>query len=256
MIPFTSLPRDLSHVQYAHGPDSALRDGVPKGEVVEVDEFSVHVPAAYDGRTPAGVMVFLDGSGFLDPDDDLRAGIVLDNLTHEGDLSPTLGVFVDHVRDRNAEYDTFDDALATRLIDDVLPKVAARWSISDDPARRGIGGFSSGGSAAFIAAWHRPDCFGRVLALLPSFAQIRGGNPLLDLVPATPTKPLRVLIQEGHRDLGWDEPEDNWLATNLRMTAALVESAYDVRLVLGDGAHDSNHGGVVLPDALRWLFRD
>ena len=27
------------------------------------------------------------------------------------------------------------------------------------------------------------------------------------------------------------------------------------RFVLGDGAHDGNHSGVILPDALRWLWR-
>jgi enterochelin esterase family protein len=25
--------------------------------------------------------------------------------------------------------------------------------------------------------------------------------------------------------------------------------------VLGDGGHDANHGGAILPDALRWLWR-
>jgi enterochelin esterase family protein len=225
------------------------------GTVHEVDGFWVHVPAAYD-ESPASVMVFLDGEGFLDPDDDMRAGAVLDDLTHTGALPLTIGVFVNHETDRNAEYDVFDGSLATRLADRLLPRVAERWSISDDPARRGIGGFSSGGSAAFIAAWHRPDVFGRVLCLLPSFAQIRGGNPLLELIATTSAKPLRVFLQEAHHDLGWNEPEDNWLATNLRMTAALLEAGYDVRLVLGDGGHDSVDSGRVLPDALRWLFRD
>jgi enterochelin esterase family protein len=231
-------------------------DDVPPGVVHEIDGFWVHVPAAYGDSTPANLMFFLDGQGFLDPDDDMRAGAVLDKLTHTGDLPPTIGVFVDHETDRNAEYDVFDDSLATRLTDRVLPRVAARWSISDDPHRRGIGGFSSGGSAAFVAAWHRPDAFGRVLCLLPSFAQIRGGNPLLDLIATTPPKSLRIFLQQAHHDLGWNEPEDNWLATNLRMTAALLEASYDVRLVLGDGGHDSVDSGRVLPDALRWLFRD
>jgi enterochelin esterase-like enzyme len=256
MIPFRPLPLDLTRVEYETGPDSAVREDVPAGETVELGQVRVHVPAAYDGTTPANLMIFLDGSGFLDPDDDLRAGVVLDNLTHTGDLPPTIGVFVDPVGDRNAEYDAFDDSLAARLVEEVLPRVADRWSISDDPTRRGIGGFSSSGSAAFTAAWHRPDAFGRVLCLLPSFAQVRGGNPYPDLIATTPAKPVRVLVQQGHRDLGWDEAEDNWLVTNLRMTASLVEAGYDVRLVLGDGAHDANHAGVVLPDALRWLFRD
>ncbi len=53
----------------------------------------------------------------------------------------------------------------------------------------------------------------------------------------------------------WDEPEQNWLANNLRVAAALAEAGYDFRLVLGDGGHSPNHGGTLIPDALRWLWR-
>ena len=39
-----------------------------------------------------------------------------------------------------------------------------------------------------------------------------------------------------------------------------AESAYDVRLVVGDAEHTiepgGNHGAVILPDALRWLWHD
>lgn len=38
------------------------------------------------------------------------------------------------------------------------------------------------------------------------------------------------------------------------MTATACQRQ-DFRLVLGDGGHNPNHGGVLLPDALRWLFR-
>ena len=82
-----------------------------------------------------------------------------------------------------------------------------------------------------------------------------GGNPYPALIPQTPRKPLRIFMQAGHRDLGWNEPDGNWLAENLRVAAALAEADYDFRLVLGDGGHHPNHGGVLLPDALRWVFR-
>lgn len=81
------------------------------------------------------------------------------------------------------------------------------------------------------------------------------GNPYPDLIPATTRKSLRIFLQAGHRDLYWNEPEWNWLANNLRVAAALAEAGYDFRLVLGDGGHSPNHGGVLLPDALRWAFR-
>jgi hypothetical protein len=109
---------------------------------------------------------------------------------------------------------------------------------------------------AFTAEWRRPDVFRRVMCCLSSFAQMSGGNPYPELISRTPRKPLRVLLQAGHRDLGWNDPraEGNWLAENLRVAAALAEAGY-VRLVVGDGGHDPNHAGVLLPDALRWAFR-
>jgi len=94
----------------------------------------------------------------------------------------------------------------------------------------------------------------RVIGFLSSFAQMPGGNPYPELMPATDVKPLRIFLQAGHSDLDWNEPEGNWLANNLRVTAALAEAGY-FRLVLGDGGHSPNYGGVLLPDALRWAFR-
>ena len=31
---------------------------------------------------------------------------------------------------------------------------------------------------------------------------------------------------------------------------------FGTRFVYGDGAHNGKHGGVILPDSLRWLWRD
>jgi enterochelin esterase family protein len=102
----------------------------------------------------------------------------------------------------------------------------------------------------------RPDRFRKVIGFLSSFAQMPGGNPYPAAIAAAPPRPLRVFLQAGHRDLGWNgAAEGNWLAANLRVAAALAEAGYDFRLVLGDGGHSPNHAGVLLPDALRWLWR-
>ena len=85
------------------------------------------------------------------------------------------------------------------------------------------------------------------------FPQVAADYPRL--IADEAVRPLRVFLQVGHRDLGWDEAEDNWVAANLEVAAALLRRGYDVRLVVGDGGHDGNHGGVLLPDALRWLWR-
>lgn len=276
-MPYRPLSVDQRDVEYEHGPDSVAQQGVPAGETVELRWGAstaypgtsrtvwIHVPAQYDPATPANLMVFQDGWWYLDPEGDVRGGIVLDNLIHRGAIPVTIGLFVDpgvfedrdpdERKNRNAEYDAFDDRYASFLVDEVIPLVTERCAISDDPERWGIGGGSSGGNASLTAAWLRPDRFRKVIGYLSSFAQMPDGNPYPDLIPDVPPKPLRIFLQAGHRDLGWNEPEGNWLAENLRTAAELAEAGYDVRLVLGDGGHSANHGGVLLPDALRWLWR-
>ena len=216
----------------------------------------VYVPAQYTASEPASLMVFQDGRFYLDPEGDMRVPVVFDNLIHRGEMPVTIGVFVDPgTESRNLEYDTFSDAYASFLLTEILPVVQDRYAITDDPDQWAIGGGSSGGSCAFTVAWTRPDRFRRVLSFLGSFAQIRGGNRYPELIHDTPKKPLRVFLQAATRDLNWDAAELNWLSANLRVAAALAERGYDLRFVLGDGGHDTNHGGAILPDALRWLWR-
>ncbi|MFF3907812.1 alpha/beta hydrolase [Streptomyces sp. NPDC001848] len=274
-LPFRPLPIDQQDVRYAYGPDSGIQPGVPAGSTVEFDwcentiypgttrRYWVHVPAQYDPSEPASLMVFQDGWWYLDPDGQVRGGIVLDNLIHRGEIPVTIGVFVDpgvlnnaeQSKNRNAEYDAFDDRYVTFLLAEIIPQVTRRYSIAKDADQWGICGGSSGGNCAFTAAWMRPDKFRRVICYLSSFTQMPNGNPYPALILNAPRKPLRIFMQAGHRDLNWNRPEKNWLAGNLRVAAALAEAGYDFRLVLGDGGHSPNHGGVLLPDALRWLWR-
>ena len=269
-IPYVRQPVDFSSpVRYAYGPDSSPQPGVPRGTILEEQwsasrvfpgtdrRYWVYVPAQYRASEPASLMVFQDGRMYRDPEGEIRAPVVFDNLIHRREMPVTIGVFVDpgEPENRNLEYDTFSDAYATFLLTEILPGVRDRYAVTDDPDRWAIGGGSSGGSCAFIVAWRQPDRFRRVLSFLGSFAQIRGGNPYPELIRDTPRKPLRVFLQAATRDLNWGDAEFNWLSANLRVAAALAERGYDFRLVLGDGGHDPNHGGAILPDALRWLWR-
>jgi hypothetical protein len=38
--------------------------------------------------------------------------------------------------------------------------------------------------------------------------------------------------------------------------AAPKYARYDYQFIYGEGAHNGNHGGAILPDSLRWLWRD
>jgi enterochelin esterase-like enzyme len=274
-LPYVRQPIDFTlPVRYALGPDSQRRSGVPVGRIDEFvldgsraypgthRKYWVYIPQQYSEPEPASLMVFQDGALYMDPAEDLRVPVVLDNLIHAAEIPVTIGVFIDpgvfpdaaQPRNRNNEYDAFDDVYAGFVIDEVVSTVQASYRIADDPDRWAIGGGSSGGNCSFTAAWMRPDRFRRVLSFLGSFAQIPEGNPYPELVRSSPPKPLRIFMQVASRDIGYNRPELNWLSENLQVSAALADRAYDFRMVLGDGGHNPNHAGAILPGALRWLW--
>lgn len=268
--------------KYALGADSTPRAEVPAGKVTHhellestvfpgtVRRYSVYVPAQYDPKMPAALMVFQDGHAYVGANGAMRATVVMDNLIHRGEMPVTIGVFVDpgHRKDalpakrgwqpspenRSVEYDTLSADYARFLIEDLLPKVSASYRISDDPALRATCGLSSGGICAFTAAWERPDSFGKVVSHIGSFTNIRHGDTYPGMIRKTEAKPIRVYLQDGSNDL--DNEHGSWWLGNQQMAASLRYKNYDVRFDRGEGPHDSNHGGALLPDALRWLWRD
>jgi hypothetical protein len=48
----------------------------------------------------------------------------------------------------------------------------------------------------------------------------------------------------------------HWPLANQQMAAALKFRGYDYQFVYGDGGHTHKHGGSILPETLRWLWRD
>jgi enterochelin esterase family protein len=91
---------------YTLGPDSQPQAGVPQGEVKKftyaeskvfpgtTHEWALYVPKQYDGAKPAGLMVFFDGSGYLNPTGNIRATVVMDNLIAKKDMPVTIGLFI------------------------------------------------------------------------------------------------------------------------------------------------------------------
>jgi enterochelin esterase family protein len=273
--------------QYTLGPDSQEQPGVPKGKVTEFEmpdsttypgftrKWWVYVPAQYDGRTPAALMVFQDGGGYVSRTGQWRVPTVFDNLIHKREMPVTVGVFVnpgDRPRkpgepapkrkdgrpappaNRSAEYDTLSPKYAGFLLTEVLPQVEKLAKVSPDPDRRAICGASSGGICAFTVAWERPDQFRKVLTTIGSFTNIKGGNKYPELVRSTDKKPIRVFQQDGTNDIV--NQYGSWPEANKAMAAALQGKGYDHKMVWGEGAHNSKHGASILPDALRWLWRD
>lgn len=261
---------------YTLGPDSQRQPGVPQGVVTKYTwtsqiypgttrDYWIYVPAQYNAARPACLMVFQDGGGYVDPNGSWRVPIVFDNLIAKGDMPVTIGVFINpgvvpalspdaqNRFDRSYEYDALGDRYARFLIDEILPQVAKLYNISTDPNDRAIAGSSSGGIAAFNAAWNRPDQFHRVMTFIGSFTDLRGGDQLATLIRKTEPKPLRVFMQDGTNDQ--NIYAGSWYLGNQQICSALQYAGYESTFVIGTGTHSSQHGGSILPDALRWLWK-
>lgn len=257
----------------AKAAEASEQTGVPKGKLIDGHhvgtgvypnherDFWVYVPDQYDAGTPANLMVFQDGTSYLNQ---TNATTVFDNLIASGDLAPTIAVFIqpgdtpgatkDSKANRSMEYDHMSDAYARFLLEELLPAAIGDYNVTTDPHKRAICGMSSGGICAFNVAWERPDQFGLVLSHVGSFTNIRGGHASSSRIRQNAKRDIRVFLQDGANDnnhwLG------NWPIANFDMASALTFKGYDMRFEFGLGAHTFDHAAAILPQTLRWLFRD
>lgn len=279
------------NIHYHLGPDSLPEDGVPKGEIRgpftlpcqaypgTQHTYWVYVPAQYDPAVPASLMIFNDGQAFMAPTGDARAQNVMDNLIYRREIPVMIGIFInpgrrpdqpepnlsewgDRTTNRPTEYNTLDDRYARVIVDELMPVLYKQYNISKDPDRHAIGGASSGAIAAFTVAWQRPGDFHKVLSIVGSFVNLRGGNAYADIVRRSDRKPIRIFLQDGRNDNRgqgrggvYDESRD-WFLQNVRLMQALTDKGYDVNYTWGMNRHGQKMGGAILPDMMRWLWRD
>ena len=235
----------LQAEDYTLGPDSQRQPGVPQGTVTKhswstskifpgtTRDYSVYVPQQYKADKPACVMIFQDGSGYISDKGASRAPIVLDNLIAKGDMPVTIAIFIDpgvmpalspesqqNRYNRSLEYDGMGDRYARFLIEEILPEVRKEYNLSNNPDDYGLAGGSSGGIAAFTAAWERPDAFHRVLTFIGSFTNLRGGDVYSGLIRKTEPKPLRIFQQDGSNDQ--NIYSGSWFMANQDVAMALA----------------------------------
>ena len=93
-----------------------------------------------------------------------------------------------------------------------------------------------------------------VWSAIGSFQNIRGGDRYPGIISRAPKKDIRICFQDGDHDL--DNQAGNWWLGNLQMEAALKFKGYDYKFIPGHGGHNNKQEAAVLPDALKWLWRD
>jgi enterochelin esterase family protein len=287
----------------AFGPLSYQQPGVPSGTLSEKmihtsklydgmkSEYWTYVPAQYDPKVPAALMVFQDGGGYIRRDSNNPELNVIDNLIAQkkipvmicvfinpGDISESPGTptynFVKAYSDkwhrtlkdsmRSTLYDTVSDRYVRFLRDEVLAEVGAKYNIRKDAYSRGITGSSSGGICAFNAAWQMPDQFSRVITWIGSFTAIQwkedpanpdGGQDYPEKVLREPKRNIRVWMQDGSEDQE-NNRYGSWPLANVRLANSLKLTGHDFHFSFGKGTHNGGHGASEFPAEMMWVWRD
>jgi enterochelin esterase family protein len=173
---------------------------------------AVFVPAQYVAGTAAPFIVGADG-----PDQVLFT--VLNNLIAQKRAPVMIAVSIGNGSgdaqgsQRGLEYDTMSGRYAEFVETEVLPLVEKQCNVklTKDPDGRATMGGSSGGSAALIMAWYHPELYHRVLTYSGTYVN-QQWPPSADtphgawgfherLIPNSPTKPIRIWMEVGDRDL-------------------------------------------------------
>lgn len=287
----------------AFGPLSYLEPGVPSGTLSEKlihtskiydgmkSEYWIYVPAQYDPKTPAAVMVFQDGGGYIDRTGNNPVLNVIDNLIAQKKIPVMICVFINPgdisgspdtqtyefvkaysdkwhrtLKDsmRSTLYDTVSDRYVRFLHDEVLAEVGAKYNLRPDGYSHAITGLSSGGICSFNAAWQMPDEFSRVISWIGSFESIQwkenasipdGGQDYPDKILRELHRNIRVWLQDGANDL--ENPNyGDWPMANIRMANSLKTRGYDFHFSFNKGTHNSAHGAAEFPEEMIWLWRD
>jgi len=286
----------------AFGPLSYPQPGVPTAtlspKIVHTSkiydgmksEYWIYVPAQYDPKTPAALMVFQDGGGYIDRNGNNPTLNVIDNLIAQKKIPVMICVFINPgditdspntptftfvkaygdkwqrtLKDsmRSTLYDTVSDRYARFLRDEILADVEAKYNLRKDAYSHAITGSSSGGICAFNAAWQMPDQFSRVISWIGSFTSIQwkedpnvpdGGQDYPEKVLREPKRNLRVWLQDGSEDM--EIRYGSWPLANIRMANALKSKEYDFHFSFGRGTHNSGQGAAEFPAEMIWLWRD
>lgn len=184
--------------------------------------------------------------------------------------------------ERGLEYDTMSDAYQRFIDTEVLPAITGNadlkvaypnFKFTTNPEGRSSYGCSSGGAAALSMGWFGKDTYRRIVTYSGTFVDQQNPKAPTEaeyphgaweyadkLILDSEPKPLRVFLQVGDKDLGWDKEESsyhNWVLANKKVAAAMKTKGYHYRFVFSKGAGHCD-GAVIrqtLPDTMRWMWR-
>jgi enterochelin esterase family protein len=233
---------------------------------------TVYVPKQYVQGTVAPFIVGSDG-----PDRGLFTA--LDNLIAQHRVPVMIAISISNGggdaqgSERGLEYDTMSGLYAEFVEQEILPHVETQYhmKLTKDPEGRATMGGSSGGSCALIMAWYHPELYHRVLTYSGTYVNQQWPYNLQTahgawefhehMIPNSPTKPLRIWMEVGDRDLldpnvMVDHMHD-WVVANENMAKVLAAKGYHYQFVFARNAGHTDHAvkQQTLPEALEYVWQ-
>lgn len=230
-----------------------------------VHRYTVSFPDGYDG---SAACLYIGLDGIL-----CDAPRRIDSLIATGDLPLMIGIYLEPglVCDstgtvlrynRSNEFDAIDNRFSRFLADELIPHAMGTVDSEGRHACLKVGaentmifGLSSGGIAAFVAAWHRPEVFGKVFSGCGTFVPMRGGNELQALVRKSEPRSIKVFLQDGYSD-SWNPLFGSWFEANAMLGTALEFAGYDCSFDWTEGGHSLRRSNEIFVDVLKWLWHD
>jgi len=234
----------------------------------------VYVPAGYVQGRELPLMVDHDGRADAVIQTQLIA--VMDNLIAEKRLPMMAAVFIANGGDvrgrseRSLEYDTVSGKYAEYIEHEILPLAEknARVKFTKDPDGRGVIGQSSGSAAALAMAWFHPEWYHRVISYSGTFVSIQRSPQVPHgaweyhehLIPQSDKKPIRIWMEVGSRDNGFNLPEGsfrNWPLANNRMAEGLKAKGYEYQYLWAEQAGHVERGveRQTITEAMEWVWK-
>lgn len=241
-------------------------------------EVVVYLPPGYSEKDSFAYPLALlqDGQNIFDPRTavfgvDWGVDETAERLIAEQQIRPVILVAVYNSRDRIIEYTPFADpehggggaALYEEfLIEELLPFLQSRYSLSHRAEDRAVIGSSLGGLLALHLGWSHPKLFGAVGSLSPSLWWGRRGM-ISGFAGAAPPSPRPMIWIDGGTLENEEDANDNGvpdLIDDLRtMRAVLLSHGYELekdlmyREVEGQ-RHDEKAWSLRVGDVLKALF--
>lgn len=258
--PSTYIPRTIKPEEIRPGTIKEFTFSQSKIFPGTVRHVTVFIPAQYDSRKAACVYVKTDGYNPAEK-------AWLESMIASGEIPVMVGVFVkpgslppprsgtSDRRNRCFEYDAVDSNQVRFLHEELLPTIARDYQLNLSSAGndRCISGGSSGGIAAFTAAWNQPEMFSRVYAASGSWVAFRGGHEFPTMVRKFEARPVRAFLTTATHDM--ENVAGDWFLLDQEMDKALKFSGYEYQFRIIVGGHVQGYAEH-WQEAMAYLWKD